>query len=313
MTRMIMATLDGSPQAEFSLPWAAAVAQQSGAELRIIRVHLPPIAVATEGFVALYPIAQDDTVRASAEEYMRHIDKKVRAAFPNVTVTPQLIDLAEDKDVADTLADYAHQHEAHLVVMTTHGRGAFARFWLGSVADEFLRHSGVPTLMVRPPEEGLVDFGVRPKIQQVLVPLDGSPLAEKALTPALELAKAMAAEITLLMVFEPGPRAEALPGLEPIRLPEGWLPNPAMEMAKGYLDRVSHDVSSKGVATHTKLEVHGTAVKSILHFADMHADTVIAVATHGRSGLTRMLMGSVADKVIRGSHVPVLVYRPLNS
>lgn len=313
MSRIIMITLDGSPQAEFALPWAAAIAQQSGAELRIVRVHLPPIAVAAEGFVALYPIAQDDTVRSAAEEYMRHIDKRVREAFPNLTVTPQLIDLADDKDIADTLAQYAVENGVELVVMTTHGRGAFARFWLGSVADEFLRHSGVPTLMVRPPAEGLVDLSVRPKVGHILIPLDGSPLAERVFDPAARLGKALGGKFALLMVFEPGPRAEALPGLEPVRLPDGWLPNPAIELAKGYLDRAAHSLRDKGVDVQTKLDIQGTAVSQIQHFAGSHPDTIIALATHGRGGLTRMLMGSVADKIIRGSTGPVLVYRPAGS
>jgi nucleotide-binding universal stress UspA family protein len=308
MERTIQVPLDGSPSAEHALPWGAELARRTGAELQLVRVHLPPVTVATEGFVALYPVVEDDTLRKAEADYFAGVLARMKPANPDLKVTATLLEIDPDRDVADTLA--RHAGVAEFVVMTTHGRGAFARFWLGSVADEFVRHASVPTVLIRPEEGRTVDPNLRPKVRNIIVPLDGSELAERIVGPVGRIARAFGGEVTLLMVFEPTARGEALPGLEPYRLPEGWNPNPAMEKARGYLDRVARDLRDHASSVHTKLETKGPAVSAIMQYAETHPDSVVALATHGRGGLTRMLLGSVADKVIRGSRGPVLVYRP---
>jgi nucleotide-binding universal stress UspA family protein len=269
------------------------------------------VSVAAEGFVALYPVVEDTVLRRSAEQYLQQVAEQVKAANPDLTVVPRTIDLEPDLDVADTLARHAAGSE--LVVMTTHGRGPFARFWLGSTADEFVRHSTVPVLLLRPDEKMALDLKKKPQIRHILIPLDGSELAERIIPAVARIGRLMGGEYTLLMVFEPASRSEALPGLEPYRLPEGWDPNPALVQAQAYLERVTRELRDHGATVHTKLETHGSPVSAILDYAEKHPDTLIALATHGRSGLTRMLLGSVADKVIRAATGPVLVYRPTES
>jgi nucleotide-binding universal stress UspA family protein len=268
------------------------------------------VAIAAEGFVALYPVVEDDTLRAAEADYFRGLVERVRAACPGPAVTSQVIELDADGDVADTLARYAGTTGAETVVMTTHGRGPFTRFWLGSTADEFVRQSPVPVLLLRPASGAPVDLAHKPHVRHILVPLDGSDLAERVIPPVSRFGRLVGGEYTLLTVFEPSHRGEALPGLEPYRMPEGWDPDPALGRAQGYLDGVAKGLRDVGATVHTKLVTHGSPVEAILDFAQAHPDTVVALATHGRSGLTRLLLGSVADKVIRAAVGPVLVYRP---
>jgi nucleotide-binding universal stress UspA family protein len=131
-----------------------------------------------------------------------------------------------------------------------------------------------------------------------LIPLDGSPLAEQILEPALDLARLMEARCTLLRVVE----ARSFPGdrQEP----------PEKAQAEAYLERVAERLREQGHQVCTRIVVARHAVEAILAEAAARANNLIAVATHGQSGLNRLLLGSVADKLIRTAVSPVLVYRP---
>ena len=194
--------------------------------------------------------------------------------------------------------------KADLIVMTTHGRGPLGRFFLGGVADELIRQAAVPVLLVRPrdPAPGIVP---EPLLEHVLVPLDGSPLAERVLEPALDFVRLWEGRCTLLRVIEASPATTA-----------GW-PNrlgpPEQEQevaAKAYLEKIAGRLREEGTAVQTRIVVAPHAAPAILEEAQTQRCDFIALATHGWGGLRRMLLGSVTDKVIRGSALPVLAYRP---
>jgi nucleotide-binding universal stress UspA family protein len=196
-----------------------------------------------------------------------------------------------------------------LVVMTTHGRGPFSRFWLGSVADEFLRRAPVPVLLVRP-QETKPDLGREPALRHVLVPLDGSPLAEQILGPAVSLGSLTRADYTLLRVVPPpmfGVYDAGGFAISPVE-------EPSLEEqrshAEAYLDKVAERLRAKSLPVRTQVIVGRQPSEAILEEAQTQAIDLIALATHGLQGLQRLLLGSVADKVIRGASIPVLVYRP---
>jgi nucleotide-binding universal stress UspA family protein len=113
-----------------------------------------------------------------------------------------------------------------------------------------------------------------------------------------------------MLVMAGGPPPAPLPGLAPADLPADWSPNPADERATHYLDGVAARVRGRGLTVSTVLDRHPSAAAGIIEYAKTHPDCLVALATHGRGGLTRMLLGSTSDKVIRGAHGPVLVFRP---
>lgn len=183
--------------------------------------------------------------------------------------------------------------------MTTHGYGGFERFWLGSVADTLVRIAGVPLLLHRPHGGETVPFAGR----TILVPLDGSPFAEQILPAASWLARALSAHVHLLRVVAPPPHPDDTPA------PDS-LGDSARADAERYLRQVSLGMAEQGC----HVEAHGVEqaqpARAILDFAEQHRVDLIAMTTHGRGDVQRLLLGSVSDKVLRSAAVPLLLYRP---
>jgi nucleotide-binding universal stress UspA family protein len=200
-----------------------------------------------------------------------------------------------------------------LVVLTTHGRGPLGRFWLGSVADALVRRLPVPALLVRPQEGAPAAEAVR----HILVPLDGSPLAEQILEPAAALAELTGAAVTLLRVVGPVPP----PGAE---VPDGLIEEAVQQLlektaelqervnagASQGLETAAARLRERGLVVQTRVAVADAPAPAILDAAREVGADLIALATHGRRGLKRLLLGSVADKVVRGGTLPVLLLRP---
>jgi nucleotide-binding universal stress UspA family protein len=201
--------------------------------------------------------------------------------------------------------------------MTTHGRGPLARLWLGSVADALVRDLPLPLLLVHP-AEGLVDLAHEPPLKHLLLPLDGEPLAEQMIEPAVALGTLTDADYTLLRVIKPvvpfaypfaeghtvGQVAQSM--IDQLQRLQGEVRKEAAD----YLERVAAGLRARSLRVQTRVAVEAQPAVAILHEAKPPAVDVVALETHGRRGLKRLFLGSVADKVIRGSAVPVLVQRP---
>jgi nucleotide-binding universal stress UspA family protein len=295
--RLILVPLDGSAFAERAVPVATELARRTGAGVRLVHVHMR---------VTADPIYVDGL--AVIDEHMHSLGREHEQAYLDQARKR----LAADGDlsavllygpVADALADYVDSSGAMLIVMTTHGRGGLERAWLGSVADELIRVSPAPLLLVRP-EPGSVP---RP-FRRILVPLDGSPAAEAILVHAIELARLEAdSELILLNVVQPiwvpdGAFAPTASGREVTRRQE--------ERARKYLHRLARRLEASGLRVRTRVQTATTVALAILDAARGEQADIVALAAHGRSGIRRLTLGSVADKVVRGSPVPVLVFRP---
>lgn len=306
----IMVPLDGSGFAEQAVPTAAGLARAAGARLHLVHVHASYPPVAGEEVAEAFLAVEEELREAERDELARAAASLSEQGFE---VTTELA----DGPVVRSLADEA-EREADLVVMATHGRGAFSRFWLGSVADGLARTCSVPLLFVRPLEDereadGRGDASAVPEAGQfahVLVPLDGSRFAESGLARALPLAALAGADVTLVQVIAP----VMAPGFAYPDLPEGVDPGAMEELreeASGYLgraaDRIRGEVEGE---VRTEVRIHQSAAAGILEAAEALSADLVAMATHGRGGLQRLVLGSVADKVLRGSPIPVFLYRP---
>lgn len=299
--RSIYVPLDGSPFAEQALPIAGDIARRAGAILQLALVHHPVPALATALEVPEIEAQLDQEGRAREQTYLNSIVERVRKTV-NVPVTGTLLDGA----VADALETHLEKTGADLLVITTHGRGPMSRFWLGSVADQLMRRLHVPILLVRP---AAIATAAPPPLRRVLITVDGSPFAERAIDAAVTLGKGFNAEYALLMVLEPP---------LPIADPSGLTVIPAgvdaerqlREAATKYLDGLAQRLRKDGltVTTHP-IEAAGAAATIIAQADALKAD-LVAIASHGAGGFERLVVGSVADKVIRGSTHPTFVVRP---
>ncbi len=298
MYRSILVPLDGSTFSEHALPVAARIARLAGAHLQLVRVSPDdPLEDILSGASPHYPWDEGRT-------YLRRTADRVEM---RTGVRPAVRLLGGP--VADTLCEYATGHAPDLVVMTTHARRPLPRFWLGSVADELASRLPMPVLLVRPHGEA-PDWTQGPP-REALVALDGSAFAEAVLTPALELGRLSGAAFTLLAAVTPPPIAAFdMPAYGAGLVDEG-----ALERVEGerhaYLEEVARPLREQGLEVRTRVVPDGRPAAAILDAAEAQGCDLIALATHGRRGLSRLFLGSVADKVVRGAAASVLLCRPL--
>jgi nucleotide-binding universal stress UspA family protein len=202
---------------------------------------------------------------------------------------------------------------ADLVVMTSHGRTGFSRAWLGSVADGVVRRAAVPVLLLRIADtSGRPDERTVPRFGRILVPLDGSRQAAVVLDPAAALAQASGATLVLLRVVQPVPIAS----VPPMGFAGGAVvvDDAATQVlardARQDLEREARELAERGVsAVEQHVIVEPGVARAILDFANRHRVDLIAMASHGR-GASRLVIGSIADKLLRGSALPILLRRP---
>jgi nucleotide-binding universal stress UspA family protein len=312
MLRTILVPLDGSIFAEHALPLAVTLAKHAGATLRILRV-VPPLA----DFFFLPPQPNDpldgelrQLHRKDAHDYLDSVVGRLKDAS-NV-----VCDVMEEEDgICESISAAAVKMGADLIVMTSHGRGAVARFWLGSIADHLVRTAPVPVLLARPPEHPpAADLQHAVNLKHFLLALDGKTDAERIVEPALAIGKVTGADYTLVRVVRPSmPYRELTPAGQAVsraKPPVGLGKNDEQryQKAEAYLNTVADRLRIGGATVQTCVYVADQPATAILREAAHVGADLIALETHGR-GMSRVLMGSVADKVVRGSSQPVLVCR----
>ena len=299
MYTKLLVPLDGSSHSERALPVAVALAHRSAAEVELVHVHeLPTVPGLAPMYDTRFDVEMREEMRAeleaTAERLRQTMDVPVRTTFLDGLVAP-------------TLEAHAADHRPDLIVMTTHGRGGLSRLWLGSVADALVRRAGVPVLLVRGEEPPAGD-PAETVFQHVLVPLDGSPLAEAVLEHAMRLGAPSAMRYTLLSVVVPRLiAARPYPGMStPVDRDD--LEQRQYE-AQTYLDRIAGELRRSAATVATRVVVHAQVAAGILEATAEERADLVALATHGRGAIPRLVLGSVADKVVRGAETSVLVLR----
>ncbi len=304
MYHRILVPLDGSLFAEQALPLAMSIADRAGASLRLARVHVLYLFQDTNAARLPYDPELDALAKEQEAVYLSGVAQRLAAIAPVPVTTNVLNGLT-----ADAILEEAQASKADLIVMTTHGRGPMSRFWLGSVADEMLRRTPVPILLIRPQEETPEPTAL-PVLKHLLVPLDGTPLAERVVQPALALGQPMQARFTLLRLITPW----LFPGHDPsVDSPTGeggGRLDLQHHEAQAYLEAIAEGIRKRGCSVQTCVAVHRQPAAGILEEARQVGADCITLATHGRGGLKRLLLGSVADKVLRSATIPLLVCRP---
>ncbi|HEX6052968.1 MAG TPA: universal stress protein [Gemmatimonadaceae bacterium] len=295
--RSILVPLDGSTLAESALTTAVTLAERMGAELHLVHAHRPTVVEE----LAVYGVT-GVAARSTAEHYMQGTVDRLRAASA-VEVSADVI----DGTAAEAIVAHAASVGSDLIVMASHGRTGASRFWLGSVADGVMRSASVPVLMVRG-GSGNASGTATSLFSRLLVPLDGSAFAEQALPHAIALAKLSAADVHLLRVEEPAESLRtsvwALAPQEPDDLPD------RLRRASDDLQTVVERFASEWAPAKPTAEARaGRGVgDTITAVAAERGTDLIAMTTHGR-GASRMILGSVADKVVRGTQCSVLLVR----
>jgi nucleotide-binding universal stress UspA family protein len=301
MYRNIMVPTDGSGFDREAILVALRIAERSNALVRLVRVLNASTYIGT-GATPEGVVVSPETLRNEYEAQLSQL--YALAAECRTLCSADISAELEQGPTADILAGYARRHDIDLIVISSHGRHGMARLALGSVTDWLIRGTTIPVLVVKPKASYLSPEASK-EFHHVVVPLDGSVLAEQVLARAVTLAKLEEAEITLLHVLTP--TEDIYEKGESPKLP--WWEK-KVAGAQAYLSRQAVAVRAQGVATTIDVVVGERVSEAITDYARREGADLIAIATHGRGGLARVLHGSVADGVTKSAMSSILVFHP---
>jgi len=301
MYRVIMVPTDGSGFDREAIRVALRIADRCDAKVRLVRVLGNGTFFGTEA-AAGGANGADELVHSERDKALGEL-YALAAECRNTSKADISVDLHAGH-VSDVLEGYARRHDVDLIVMSTHGRTGISRLSLGSVTDSLIRHTAIPVLVVKPPTSYLNPH-VSAAFRRIVVPLDGSTLAEQILPRVLSLARLEEAEITLLHVLVP--QSYSQNEIVDPNLP--WW-DKDISLAQAALLCVADRLRRNGVAVTSDIVIGENVPSAIVDFASRQKADLIAIATHGRGGLTRMLRGSVADAVMHSAKISMLVLKP---
>ena len=301
MYSKILVPLDGSKTAEKVLPYARYLVSK-------FKVPVELLAVVDIAEVASHMTSEKarflDTIIEDAVRYSTSYLRGIATTFTDTEVRCSV----ERGKPEETIIEKAATDKAMLITMATHGRSGLNRFLLGSVAEKVLRGTVNPLLLIRATEEAKSKGEAM--LRSVIVPLDGSELAEGVLPMVADMAKKLDLEVELFRAyhipynvyagdegFYAGNYDELLAGVR--------------DETKEYLDKKAETMKRLGVAKVTCVTKEGFAGDEIIALGRKTSDNLIAMSSHGRSGVKRWVLGSVAETVVRHSGDPVLISRPL--
>ena len=318
MFQRILVPLDGSARAEMAIPVAARLARAAGGTIFLAQVATIPVMYESYGGASVVGEMLDTEVQ-NAEDYLQGV--RAFEALAGIPVEASVLVGAP----AQTLLSMATMFKADLIVMTSQGKTGVKRWLLGSVAQKIARHSPVPVLVLRetaamPAGTGYLESPVR-----ALVTLDGSALAKTALEPAAQLVAALSApnqgSLHLLRVEKPLAFDEKKVNAEYIRQAQ----EQALHKAKTYMQSIVEHLR-EGPLGKLNLTITWSAVpgedvaETIIEKGEMGEDAgkgtvpgrrdMIAMATHGRTGMQHWVLGSTTERVLSATRLPLLVVRP---
>lgn len=294
MYTKILVPLDGSWLSEGILPYACFIAKVLNVPVELLQViDRQTVSAIADPQVGRY----FDPVEADMKRKSFRYLERVAGSFLDPLVVRGSVKVGNP---AEVIVDRAASQRSTLIAMSTHGRSGLQRWLLGSVAEKILSVTTNPLLLVRATDTSAISTEI--VLKKLLVPLDGSPFAEQVLPQVTDLAKKLALEVILLQVYD--------------TLARGYLPYGMDQMTekirneiKTYLEEKVHQLKGEGVPKVSYRSLEGNAAGEIIDIAHATPDNLVAMCTHGRSGVSRWVLGSVTDRVVRHSGDPVLIIR----
>jgi nucleotide-binding universal stress UspA family protein len=299
MYSKILIPLDGSTTAEKVLPYARYLAGRFKTPIELLAViDIAEIAAHMSADKARFLDTMiEDGVKQSTV-YLRG----AASTFPGANVKCSV----ERGRAEDVIIEKGAADTGLLITMATHGRSGLNRFLLGSVAEKVLRGSANPLLLVRATEEAKGEGEA--VFKTVIVPLDGSELAESVLPMVADIARKLNLEVLLFRAYHIPSYAYA--GDEGYAVNYEELVSGVRDEAKEYLKKKVAEVKKLGVEAVSFSTKEGFAGDEIIDIGRNTPGSLMAMCSHGRSGMRRWVLGSVAETVVRHAAGPVLITRP---
>jgi nucleotide-binding universal stress UspA family protein len=296
MYTKILVPLDGSQLSEGILPYARSFAKSLKVPVELMQVIDPQTVPAiSDPQVGRYVDAVEADMKRNIINYL----KSIAGSFQHPSTVNRSVEIGNP---AEIIVDKAAAHSGTLIAMATHGRSGIQRWLLGSVAYKVLHAATNPLLLMRATEKS--ETSNEAPLKKILVPLDGSSLAELVLPHVVALAKELNLEVVLLQAYS-----------VPAHMGVGFSPelDPARENvrqdARNYLEGKVWRLQGEGLSKVPYMLVEGDAATQIIDIARETPDNMLAMCTHGKSGIGRWVLGGVTDRVVCHSGDPVLVIR----
>ena len=306
MYTRILGSLDGSNTAENVLPYARSMASSLSLPLVLVSVVEPSHhSVADDLNPTLLDHENVPHRMRHTTEYQEGIAQRLRGDGLEVSC------VIHEGEPAAMIVEEAEKDAGTLIAMASHGRTGLARWWLGSVTDKVLHLAENPLLIIRSTESSGPADGL---LERMIVPVDGSDLAEQVLSHAAYLASGMGLAIDLARVTPSSAEYYRPMAIGPVdgppRIPSYETFAAGVDAdAQAYLEQVSQRLRSEGVATVQTHLLNGAPAECLIDLATESPHRLVAMTTHGRSGVGRLVLGSVAERVVRHSGDPVLLIR----
>lgn len=285
MTKRILVPLDGSPLAERVLPHVRKLLLRQDAEVMLLHVlqRLPPADYRNAGAL------EAEAARRELEALQQQLaGEGARARIAFMTGDP-----------AEEILEFAEAFQPSLIAMTTHGRTGLARAFRGSIAEQVLRHCPFPIYLANPLAFGATEPSTASTIRRILVPTDGSDASARIIPLVEDFARTYDSEILLLYVAAIYP--------DPMEYPVPMV-LPSSEDAAEVVERFARRFDPAAGKVRTRV-AFGLPSAQIVQAASLEGAELVAMATHGRTGVSRFLLGSVAEEVLRSCPCPTLILR----
>jgi nucleotide-binding universal stress UspA family protein len=286
MYEKILVPLDGSEMAEWALPYVEGLAKNYKSEVTLVTACTPGAGLERPFAVYLSKIAD--------ELYTKGLE---------------ISSLCIYGDAAAEILNFADKNDVNLIIMSAYGKSGPGIWAMGSIASKVVQRSNIPVLLIR---TGSKDDAVKEKdFKKVMLPLDGSEFSEAVIPYAESLAEKMKSELIVARVIEPIqlPRITYRETEVDIEKHEKKLMDTAERKVGEYLSKLVESLKEKGINA-KMVSLQGRPADTILGYSENNDISLIVMATHGYSGISKWAYGSVASRIIEGSKKPLLVVRP---
>lgn len=290
MFNRILVPLDGSNLAELALPYAEELAGALSSEVDLVEVceH------------------KDSQHRHMHQLYIEKMAELVRNRIKEVGPIVKVKPVVLDGESAAEIIGYAEKNSIRLIIMATHGRSGIMRWAMGSVANKVLHRISMPMLLIRA-KAPILKEGKGEMFSKIVIPLDGSNTSEVVLPYVRELTEKLKSEVILFQAIALGQHVHTIGGLDYVRFTEQQVESMKTE-AKRYLEKVSSKLMDTKATIRSEVKV-GDAAQEIIKFTDEIHACLVAISTHGRSGIRQWILGSVTNKVLQSGNAHVLLVR----
>lgn len=295
MYKRILVPLDGSDIAEQVLPYVRTIAASLGSKVELLRCVE---SVSHEPAAPAHDLSRDKVTEAAlvkAKEYLEVASQPIRRAGVSVSYS------TPEGDPASKILEEAEKDKDTLIAISTHGRSGITRWVMGSVASKVLETTNNPMLVIHSQDAKAA------KLSSVIVPLDGSKVAEQIIPHVVAVAKVLKVKVILVRVTPSA--ADYYRDMEYPRSRSLDFSKEVDEEALKYLQDTGEKLKRQGVTAVEHRLMHGQAAVVVIDLAKETPDAMVAMSSHGRSGMGRWVLGSVADRVVRHSGSPVLLVR----